>query len=491
MIVVWLLLLILMMYVILRSSVARVTRTPVWLLWLVLISPITIWLVWLLIYHQQKPVPVELILGAMVVSSLVYWFLVQRGRQPPQTPEPKASVSPLPPAELPKKEVPSLIAPTEEETLRNCFPWSVFPLQKLEFRSQAVICRGQLRSQPEVAYQTIRHRIEERFGDRFLIMFQADSHNKPFFALVPNPYQAQNLVKTQAEPLNRPALAVALAIITLFTTTVVGARMAGVSLETWQAEPASLLQGLSYGMALIGILGSHELAHYWIASRHGMRSTLPYFMPVPFFLGTLGAFVQMRSPFPHRRAMFDVSVLGPWVGLIITLPVLAWGLAHSQIVTANPEKLGILDFDHLDPSFSFLLTVLSKLALGTNLTAAKAIDLHPVAIAGYLGLIVTAFNLLPLGQLDGGRMIHAMLGQQAGIFIGQITRICVLVLALARSEFWLLALLLFFLPLNDEPALNDITELDNGRDLIGLVTLGLLLVILLPMPGAVAQLLGY
>ncbi|MGL5081179.1 MAG: site-2 protease family protein [Microcoleaceae cyanobacterium] len=492
MIVVWLLLLIVMMYVILRSSVARVTQTPIWLLWLVLITPMAIWLIWMLLYGSQKPVPVELILSAMVVCSLLYWFLVQRGRQPPRKSDlvDLGHPEPLPTPELKEKPAAqSLISPTEEDTLRNCFPWSVFPLQKLEFRSQAVICRGQLRSQPEVAYQTIRHRIEERFGDRFLVMFQADSHNKPFFALIPNPYREQT--QLQSDPLNRPLLAVALLFITLFTTTIIGLEMANVAPEVWQSDPTALLQGLPYGVALMAILGTHELAHYGVAQVYHMRTTLPYFIPIPFFLGTLGAFIQMQSPFPHRKSMFDVSIAGPWAGLVVTLPLLAWGLAHSQVVDINPEEVGILNFNALDPSFSLLLTVISKLALGAALTADRAIDLHPVAIAGYLGLIVTAFNLLPVGQLDGGHMVHAMLGQRAGIVVSQVARLCVLVLAMVRSEFWLLALLLFFLPLNDEPALNDITELDNLRDFIGLLTLVLLLVILLPVPGAIAQGLGY
>jgi membrane-associated protease RseP (regulator of RpoE activity) len=135
--------------------------------------------------------------------------------------------------------------------------------------------------------------------------------------------------------------------------------------------------------------------------------------------------------------------------------------------------------------------VLSKLTLGTELTATDAIDFHPVAIAGYLGLIVTAFNLLPVGQLDGGHMIHAMMGQRTSMAIGQISRFLILILALTRQEFLILAVLLFVLPLNDEPALNDVSELDNIRDFVGLLTLCLLLVILLPVPQMVAQWLNF
>ncbi|MGF1491308.1 MAG: site-2 protease family protein [Microcoleaceae cyanobacterium] len=482
-----------MMYVLLHYSVSKVTRTPIWLLWLVLITPILIWLVWTIAYGEEQPVPVDLILIAMLFSSVVYWYLVHWGRRSERKQNLSAASTQMPePAQSSSnhQETLSLIEPAEEETLRSCFPWSVFPLQKLEMRSQAVICRGQLRSQSETAYKTICQRIREQFGDRFLVVFQADSNNKPFFALVPNPYQESTRRNSNAE-LNRPLLALALMAVTLFTTTIAGAKMAGITAETLQLNPGALLQGLPYGVALMAILGAHESAHYLMSQAHRIRSTLPYFIPVPFFLGTLGAFIQMRSPFPNRRALFDVSVIGPWVGLVITLPVLLWGLAHSEAISAPAEDVNILNFDAIDPSFSFLLTVLSKISLGDALTASQAIDLHPVAIAGYLGLIVTAFNLLPIGQLDGGHMIHAMLGQRNAVIVGQLARLMILVLAVNRQEFWLLALLLLILPLNDEPALNDITELNNARDMIGLVTLGVLLLILLPIPGAVAQLINY
>lgn len=114
-----------------------------------------------------------------------------------------------------------------------------------------------------------------------------------------------------------------------------------------------------------------------------------------------------------------------------------------------------------------------------------------MAIAGYLGLIVTAINLVPVGQLDGGHLVHAMLGQKTSLAIGQLTRFLILILSLIRSEFIPLAVFLFLFPLQDEPALNDVTELNNIRDIIGFLTLFLLLLILLPMPSTVAQWLNY
>jgi membrane-associated protease RseP (regulator of RpoE activity) len=142
----------------------------------------------------------------------------------------------------------------------------------------------------------------------------------------------------------------------------------------------------------------------------------------------------------------------------------------------------MLNFESFQPNFSLLMTLLSKLTLGGALNAETAINLHPVAVAGYLGLIVTAFNLMPVGQLDGGHIVHAMFGQRASMAIGQVARLCMLLLSFLEQGLLLWAIILFLTPLNDEPALNDVSELDNRRDFLGLLAIGLLLMILLPAP---------
>ena len=175
-------------------------------------------------------------------------------------------------------------------------------------------------------------------------------------------------------------------------------------------------------------------------------------------------------------------------GFVATIPLLIWGLAHSQVV-ALPAQAETLDPNALNPKYSILLAILSKLALGARLTADKAIDLHPVAVAGFLGLVVTALNLMPVGQLDGGHIVHAMFGQRIGGAIGQIARFLLLGLALVQPGFWLWAIILFFMPVFDEPALDDVTELDNGRDFWGLLALGLLVSIIFPAPSFITNLL--
>jgi membrane-associated protease RseP (regulator of RpoE activity) len=155
-----------------------------------------------------------------------------------------------------------------------------------------------------------------------------------------------------------------------------------------------------------------------------------------------------------------------------------------------PDNTNLLRFDALDYRFSLLMTLITKAALGGQLGPNTVLDLHPLAIAGYIGLIVTALNLMPFGQLDGGHIIHAMLGQRAAIVTGQITRVAMVLLSFIRSDFFIWAIILLLMPVGDQPALNDVSELDDRRDLLGVVAIAILILILLPVPPPVAQWLG-
>jgi membrane-associated protease RseP (regulator of RpoE activity) len=476
-------------YFIVKRSVAKVTTTPIWLIWLVLMTPALIWTGWTLIYGEDTPMPAFLLIGPFVICPFLYWWLVQKGRVTPQEGPP----SPPKQANLvlenidspaPKNDLKPITA-EEEKSLRDCFPWGVYYLQNIDYRPQAILCRGKLRAVPEEAYQVIKNNVEKVFGDRFLLLFQESFQGQPFFALVANPWQ-QKTETIETEKVTRPFLALGLLLLTILTTTVVGAGLSGINAQQLENNSSLLLQGLPYSLGLIAILGLHEFSHYFTAVKYKIKTTLPYFIPIPFFLGTFGAFIQMRSPVPTRKALFDVAVAGPLGGIIIAIPLLFWGLSLSEIVPLTNQS-SLLNFQALNPQFSFFLSIVAKLALGSNLIAGKAIHLHPLAVAGYVGIIVTALNLMPVGQLDGGHIVHAMYGQKTAIIIGQLTRLFMFILALVQPDFLLWAIILLLMPVSDQPALNDVTELDNKRDLLGLFSLALLLSILLPLPEAVAR----
>ncbi|TRU32680.1 MAG: site-2 protease family protein [Microcystis aeruginosa Ma_MB_F_20061100_S20] len=476
-------------YFIVKRSVAKITTTPIWLIWLVLMTPALIWTGWTLIYGEDTPMPAFLLIGPFVICPFLYWWLVQKGRVTPQEGPP----SPPKQANLvlenidnpaPKNDLKPITA-EEEKSLRDCFPWGIYYLQNIDYRPQAILCRGKLRAVPEEAYQVIKNNVEKVFGDRFLLLFQESFQGQPFFALVANPWQ-QKTETIETEKITRPFLALGLLLLTILTTTVVGAGLSGITAQQIENNSSLILQGLPYSLGLIAILGLHEFSHYLTAVKYKIKTTLPYFIPIPFFLGTFGAFIQMRSPVPTRKALFDVAVAGPLGGIIIAIPLLFWGLSLSEIVPLTDQS-SLLNFQALNPQFSFFLSIVAKLALGSNLIAGKAIHLHPLAVAGYVGIIVTALNLMPVGQLDGGHIVHAMYGQKTAVIIGQLTRLFMFILALVQPDFLLWAIILLLMPVSDQPALNDVTELDNKRDLLGLFSLALLLSILLPLPEAVAR----
>lgn len=476
-------------YFIVKRSVAKITTTPIWLIWLVLMTPALIWTGWTLIYGEDTPMPAFLLIGPFVICPFLYWWLVQLGRvtpqeSPPSPPETANLVLENIDNPAPKSDLKPITA-EEEKSLRDCFPWGIYYLQNIDYLPQAILCRGKLRAVPEEAYQVIKNNVEKVFGDRFLLLFQESFQGQPFFALVANPWQ-QKTETIETEKITRPFLALGLLLLTLLTTTVIGAGLSGITTQQLENNSSLLLQGLPYSLGLIAILGLHEFSHYFTAVKYKIKTTLPYFIPFPFFLGTFGAFIQMRSPVPTRKALFDVAVAGPLGGIIIALPLLFWGLSLSEIVPLTNQS-SLLNFQALNPQFSFLLSILAKLALGSNLIAGKAIHLHPLAVAGYVGIIVTALNLMPVGQLDGGHIVHAMYGQKTAIIIGRLTRLFMFILALVQPDFLLWAIILLLMPVSDQPALNDVTELDNKRDLLGLFSLALLLSILLPLPEAVAR----
>ncbi|MCA2554256.1 MAG: site-2 protease family protein [Microcystis sp. M04BS1] len=476
-------------YFIVKRSVAKITTTPIWLIWLVLMTPALIWTGWTLIYGEDTPIPAFLLIGPFVICPFLYWWLVQAGRvtpqeSPPSPPEKVNLVLENIDSPAPKNDLKPITA-EEEKSLRDCFPWGVYYLQNIDYRPQAILCRGKLRAVPEEAYQVIKNNVEKVFGDRFLLLFQESFQGQPFFALVANPWR-QKTETIETEKVTRPLLALGLLLLTILTTTVVGAGLSGITAQQLENNPSLLLQGLPYSLGLIAILGLHEFSHYFTAVKYKIKTTLPYFIPFPFFLGTFGAFIQMRSPVPTRKALFDVAVAGPLGGIVIAIPLLFWGLSLSEIVPLTNQS-SLLNFQALNPQFSFFLSIVAKLALGSNLIAGKAIHLHPLAVAGYVGIIVTALNLMPVGQLDGGHIVHAMYGQKTAIIIGQLTRLFLFILALVQPDFLLWAIILLLMPVSDQPALNDVTELDNKRDLLGLFSLALLLSILLPLPEAVAR----
>jgi membrane-associated protease RseP (regulator of RpoE activity) len=262
--------------------------------------------------------------------------------------------------------------------------------------------------------------------------------------------------------------------VTLASTTTVGAAMQmffdrnlpfdpdlsfSMYLDLWR-HPLALLAGLPFSLTLLAILMAHELGHYLAALRHGVNASLPYFMPSPV-LGTFGAFIRVRSPICSKRALFDIGVAGPLAGFVFLLPALSIGLAFSKVIPGIANQ-GSLQFGI--PGLEWLL---GKLIFPG--VAASDIYLHPAARAAWVGMLATALNLLPIGQLDGGHIVYALIPRRHGVISVVLS---LLLLPLGKFWFgwllWGLALLIFG---RRHPMVYDSSELDAGRRKLALLAL--------------------
>jgi membrane-associated protease RseP (regulator of RpoE activity) len=169
-------------------------------------------------------------------------------------------------------------------------------------------------------------------------------------------------------------------------------------------HPASLRAGLAFSLPLLAILLCHEMGHYLACRTHRLDATLPYFLPVPFGIGTFGAFIRIRTPLSNKRELFDVGASGPLAGFLVAIPVLALGIALSRISPEIPKG------SYIEFGEPLLFKLLAFLIHGP-LPDGASLNLHPTGYAGWWGLLVTALNLLPFGQLDGGHVTYSVLGQ--------------------------------------------------------------------------------
>ncbi len=192
-------------------------------------------------------------------------------------------------------------------------------------------------------------------------------------------------------------------ILTLLTTLMAGALQRGYAPDAVFTQPAALLAGLPYSLTLLLILGAHEMGHYVASRRWGVDASLPYFLPAPSLLGTFGAVIRIRGGIVNRNALMDVAVSGPLAGLAAAVPALLVGLMMSRLAPVG-SSLGI------GLGTPLLFDGLAWLVYG-SIPKGQTILLHPVAFAGWCGLLVTSLNLIPAGQLDGGHVIYTLLGR--------------------------------------------------------------------------------
>lgn len=249
-----------------------------------------------------------------------------------------------------------------------------------------------------------------------------------------------------------------------------------VSLKLLYKDPAALAPGIPFAIALMAILLAHELGHYFACKHHGIRASYPYFIPAPTLIGTLGAFILMRTPIRSRRALFDVGASGPLVGFVVAIPVLLYGVARSHLMPGSGTNAGWI--------FGVPLAVRLAEKLIFPGVDVNTILLHPVARAAWVGLFATSLNLLPAGQLDGGHILRS-LSARAHKWIGLVVPLALLALGLANryaSVWFLWAGILIALRLLRIPPVYDERPLDWVRVALAVVTLMVMILCFMPVP---------
>ena len=255
------------------------------------------------------------------------------------------------------------------------------------------------------------------------------------------------------------------------------------------ALSTGLTNGPAYAAAVMVILLSHELGHYFMCRRYRVRATLPFFIPffplrLPFAqlpvlaspFGTFGALILMRQRIASRKAIFDIGIAGPLAGLVPSLAALIYGLAHSSLMPAPAPGTGPVSLGD-----SLALMGLGAL-IHPHQPAGMELMLHPVGYAGWAGLFLTSLNLLPVGQLDGGHVLYGLFGRRSRLATWSAL-VGVVVLAMFHHEWFVLAaLLLLFARRGHPPAWDEEIPLDPRRQALGIFAMVIFIVTFTPVP---------
>ncbi|HMK74654.1 MAG TPA: site-2 protease family protein [Thermodesulfobacteriota bacterium] len=220
--------------------------------------------------------------------------------------------------------------------------------------------------------------------------------------------------------------------------------------------------GPVYSFAVILILFGHEMGHYLMSRRYGIRATLPFFLPFPLPpFGTLGAVIRMESTVSSRKALFDTGVAGPLTSLILSIPAIVIGLKLSTVVPTSHIKEGALRL--ADP---LLFSSIQRLVLG-QISENYEIVLHPIGFAGWVGLFVTSLNLLPIGQLDGGHIAYGLFGRRSRVIFLVAIAVMAFITVFYNPGWFLLLILIILFGFRHPPPMDDQTPLGWKRKLLG------------------------
>ena len=338
---------------------------------------------------------------------------------------------------------------------------------------EGAIFRGNLRGEIEPTFARLSESLQERLGDRYRLFLVESQEGKPVVIVLPS----------TRDPKPSTIFQNILAIILLLATVAASFESAGLMLGfDLSTAPQRVTEVLPIAIGILAILAAHELGHWLLARRYSIRLSLPFFIPT-WQIGSFGALTRFESLLPNRSVLFDIAFAGPAAGGALSLVMLVAGLvlSHQGSLFQIPTEFF---------QGSILVGTLARVVLRESLQQ-PIVDVHPLFVLGWLGLVINALNLLPAGQLDGGRIVQAIYGRKIA---GRTTVGTLIVLGVASlvnplALYW--AIVVLFLQRDlERPSLNELTEPDDTRAALGLLALFLMVATLLPLTPSLAGRLG-
>ncbi|KAB0241288.1 site-2 protease family protein [Microcystis aeruginosa EAWAG127a] len=454
-----------------------------WLQSLVLIAP---WLIFFGLFAAGIKLNLAVILFLLVASTIIYIYLGKRLRllkssqiiETKVNPAVSQSVTPLETPVVVTAIVPDVIPVPEEDlkVIQSIFGIDTFFATETISFQEGAIFKGNLRGEPDSVHLRLTQKLSNHFGDKYRLFLVEGTEEKPVVIILPKTNDPS------AATLAQKNLSLVLLVATIVTSLEAAGILLGFDLfSNWQRYR----EAIPLSLGLWSVLIAHEIGHLIIAKRHNIRLSLPYFLPT-WQIGSFGAITRFESLLPNRSVLFDIAFAGPALGGLVSLILLIVGLTLS-----NSASLF-----HIPSNFfqsSILVSFLARIVLGDQLQNAF-ISVHPLTVIGWLGLVITALNLLPAGQLDGGRIVQAIYGRKIARRTTVATLVILGIISLVNPSnpiplYW--TILVAFLQRElERPNLNELTEPDDTRAGWGLLLLFLMLATLIPLSPSLAGRLG-
>ncbi|EHC12929.1 site-2 protease family protein [Fischerella thermalis] len=455
-----------------------------WLQSVVLMAP---WLVFFGLFAAGIYINIVAILLLLVVSTAIYIYLgrqlraagqdvILRQRATQKLAEQESAPTPETTPTVEPTQVKLEVLPIPEADLnaiKSIFGLDTFFATETIAYQEGAIFKGNLRGEAEMVHNRLTAKLQEALGDKYRLYLVENTEGKPVVIVLPSRNDPRPMSVSQK------VFAIILLVSTVATSLEASGILQGFDLF---ANVARLPETLPIGLGILVILLAHEIGHWLLARRHNIRLSWPYFLPA-VQIGSFGAITRFESLLPNRKVLFDIALAGPAAGGIVSVLMLIAGLLLS-----HPGSMFQLPNQFFQGSI--LVGSLARVVLGSALQS-PLVDVHPLVVIGWLGLVITALNLMPAGQLDGGRIVQAIYGRKIA---GRTTFATLILLGLVAlgnplAMYW--AIVILFLQRDlERPSLNEISEPDDARAALGLLALFLMVATLLPLTPGLAGRLG-